>query len=198
MPPRVLDRHVWLKRVEAALRGLPPSTRRRIALEQVRRCRELTAEVRALEREIRSLMRSLAPELVALPGCSALLAAQLVGQVAGAARFSSEAAFAMHAGTAPLPVSSGKSTRHRLNRTGNRRLNAAIHMIAITPARVHPSAIAFMARKQGEGMSGREARLCLKRHIAKTVFKAMLRSERARAGEVVRAEFGVEVLAVAV
>ena len=198
LPPRVLDRYVWLERVAAALRGLPPGTRRRIALEQVRRCRELTAEIRALEREIGIIMRELAPELLALPGCSALLAAQLVGQVAGAGRFSGEAAFAMHSGTAPLPVSSGKSTRHRLSRCGNRRLNAALHMIAITQARMHPPAIAFMERKQGEGMSSREARRCLKRYIARAVYRAMLRSEQARAGEVVQAEFGAEELAVAV
>jgi len=198
LPPRVLGRYVWLERVEAALRGLPPSTRRRLALEQVRRCRELTVEVRVLEREIDALMRALAPELLALPGCSALLGAQLVGQVAGASRFRSEAAFAMHSGTAPLPVSSGKSTRHRLNRTGNRRVNAAIHMIAITQARMHPPAVAFMERKKAEGMSPREARRCLKRYIARTVYKTMLRSERARAGEVVQAEFGAEELAVAV
>ena len=198
LPPRVLDRYVWLERVEAALHGLPPSTRRRIALEQVQRCRELTAEVRALEREIRSLMGALAPELLALPGCSALLAAQLVGQVAGAARFSSEAAFAMHSGTAPLPVCSGNSTRHRLNRCGNRRLNAAIHMIAITQARMHPPAIAFMERKQSAGMSSRDARRCLKRYIARTVFRTLLRSEQARAGEVVQAEFAAKELAVAV
>jgi transposase len=169
-----------------------------IALEQTRRCRELTAEIRALERETRVMMRALAPELLALPGCSALLGAQLVGQVAGAARFRSEVAFAMHSGTAPLPVSSGKSTRHRLNRTGNRRLNAVIHMIAITQARMHSPAIAFMERKKAEGMSPREARRRLKRHIARTVYKTMLRGEQARMGQVLQAEFGAGVLAVAV
>jgi transposase len=198
LPPRVLDRYVWLDRVAETLRRLPPSMRCRIAADQTRRCRDLTVEIRALEREIGSLMRKLAPELLTLPGCSALLAAQLVGQVAGAARFSSEAAFAMHSGTAPLPVSSGKSTRHRLNRTGNRRLNAVIHMIAITQARMHPPAIAFMERKKAEGMSPREARRCLKRHIARTVYKTVLRSEQARMGQVLQAEFGAEVLAVAV
>ncbi len=81
----------------------------------------------------------------------------------------------MHVGTAPLPVSSGKSTRHRLNRCGNRRLNSTIHMIAVTQARMHPPAIAFMERKRAEGMSNREALRCLKRHIARTVFKTMLR-----------------------
>lgn len=180
LPPRALDRYVWLDRVEARLRMLAPSMRTRIALEQVARCRELTASVRGLERELHVLMRALAPELLALPGCSALSAAQLVGQVAGASRFRSEAAFAMHAGAAPLQASSGKTVRHRLNRRGNRRLNSVIHMIAVTQVRMHPPAIAFLARKRAEGMSTREALRCLKRHIARTVFRVMRRAEQAR------------------
>jgi transposase len=180
LPPRALERYVWLERVEARLHALVPGTRSRIALELVRRCRELTREVRALEREIGALMRVLAPELLALPGCAALSAAQLVGQVAGASRFRSEAAFAMHVGAAPLEVSSGKSGRHRLNRRGNRRLNAVLHIIAVTQMRMHPPAIAFVARKRAEGMSMREALRCLKRHIARAVFKTMRRAERAR------------------
>ena len=197
LPPRVLDRYVWLDRVAAALDGLHPSMRSRIALEQTRRCRELTAEIRALEREIDIVMRTLAPELMNLAGCSALSAAQLVGQVAGATRFRSEAAFAMHTGTAPLPVSSGKSVRHRLNRTGNRRLNSTIHIIAVTQARMHPPAIAFMERKKAEGMSPREARRCLKRQIARTVYRTMLRAEQTRAGQVLRGDFAAKELAVA-
>ena len=180
LPPRAPDRYVWLDRAEAQLRALAPGMRVRIALEQVRRCRELTREVRALEREIRVLMHALAPELLALPGCSALSAAQLVGQVAGATRFRSDAAFAMHVGVAPLAASSGKTARHRLNRRGNRRLNSVIHMIAVTQARMHPPAMAFVARKRAEGMSTREALRCLKRHIARTVFKTMRRAEQAR------------------
>jgi transposase len=179
LPPRALDRYIWLDRAETRLRALAPGMRVRIALEQVRRCRELTREVRALEREIHVLMRTLAPELLALPGCSALSAAQLVGQVAGASRFRSEAAFAMHVGAAPLLASSGKTARHRLNRRGNRRLNSTLHIIAVTQARMHPPAIAFIARKRAEGMSTREALRCLKRHIARTVFKTMRRAEQA-------------------
>jgi transposase len=180
LPARALDRYVWLDRVEASLAVLPASMRVRIALEQVRRCRELTREVRALEREIAALVRTLAPELLALPGCSALSAAQLLGQVAGAGRFRNEAAFAMHVGAAPLLASSGKTARHRLNRRGNRRLNSVLHIIAVTQARMHPPAIAFVARKRAEGMSMREALRCLKRHIARTVFRTMRRAEQAR------------------
>ena len=183
LPPRALDRYVWLERTEAALRSLQPTTCTRIAFELVARCRGLTRSVRALEREIRVLMRALAPELLALPGCSAIAGAQLVGQVGGASRFRGEAALAMHTGTAPLPASSGTSTRHRLNRRGNRSLNHALHIIAVTQARMHPPAIAFMARQQGEGMSYREALRCLKRHIARRVFRTMRRAETARLGQ---------------
>ncbi len=122
----------------------------------------------------------------------------LVGETAGASRFSGEAAFAMHVGTAPLPVSSGKSERHRLNRTGNRRLNSTIHMIAVTQARMHPPAIAFMERKRSEGMSSREALRCLKRHLTRVVFKTMLRAEQSRCGQVIHADFIAERMAVAV
>jgi transposase len=198
MPPRVLDRYVWLDRLQGILEGLPESTRRRIALAELSRIRDLTVEVRELEREIRDLMRVLAPELLTIPGCSAISAAHLVGQVAGFSRFSGEAAFAMHIGVAPLPVSSGKSCRHRLNRCGNRKLNSVVHMIAVTQARMHPPAIAYMERKQAEGMSYREALRCLKRLIARTVFKTMLREEKATVGTIVRAEFGAATMGLAV
>jgi len=198
LPPRVLDRYVWLDRLQAVLHSLPESMRRRIALEQVDRCRDLTRSIRDLEREIRDRMRVLAPELMEIAGCSALSAAHLVGQTAGASRFRSDAAFAMHVGTAPLPVSSGKSDRHRLNRTGNRSLNSTIHMIAVTQARMHPPAIEFMERKRGEGMSKREALRCLKRHISRTLYKTMLRDEHAHAATVVQADFTGGIVAVAV
>ncbi|MFA5844034.1 MAG: IS110 family transposase [Coriobacteriia bacterium] len=198
LPPRVLDRYVWLSRLEAVLAAMPQSTRRRIALAQLKHCRELTVEIRGLEREIRGRMRELAPDLLAIPGCSAVNAAHLVGQTAGASRFRREAAFAIHVGCAPLPVSSGQSIRHRLNRCGNRKLNSTIHMIAITQARMHPPAIAYMERKQAGGMSYREALRCLKRHLARVVFKTMLRAERACAGEVLRPDFGAGLVAAAV
>jgi len=198
LPPRVLDRYVWLDRLENVLQALPENTRRRIALAELCRVRELTVEVRDLEREIRGLMRDLAPDLLAIPGCSAINAAHLVGQTGGFSRFSGEAAFAMHIGVAPLPVSSGKSCRHRLNRCGNRKLNSVVHMIAVTQARMHPPAIAYMERKQAEGMSYREALRCLKRLIARSVFKTMVRAENAAGGDVVRADFGAILVAVAV
>ena len=88
--------------------------------------------VRALEAEIAALVGRLAPDLVAEPGCGPLTAAKLVGEIAGAQRFASDAKLARAAGIAPIPISSGKTDRHRLERGGNRQINAAIHRIAIT------------------------------------------------------------------
>ncbi|MDI6692298.1 MAG: transposase [Anaerosomatales bacterium] len=198
IPPRVVDRYVWLDRLEGLLAALPDTTRKRSALQQVRRCRDLATEIRALGREIRDRKRALAPELMEIPGCSAVSAANLFGQTAGASRFRSEAAFAMHAGTAPLPVSSGKSERYRLNRTGNRKLDSIIHVIAVTQARMHPSAIAFIERKRAEGVSSREALRCLKRHIGRVLYKTMAWAEKKRSTPVVHVDFWPSLIAVAV
>jgi transposase len=99
----------------------------RIARELVDRCRTLTIEINQLEREISSLAGQLAPSLIAICGCGPLTAAKILGETAGVGRFKSNDAYARHNGTAPLPVWSSNRQRHRLSRTGNRQLNAAIH-----------------------------------------------------------------------
>lgn len=186
VPPRGLDRYVWLDRTERHLRAMEPTVQVRIAIEEVRRIRELTAEVERLRRGIATLVRLLAPELLAIPGCGELTAAKLLGETAGARRFRSEAAYAMHAGVSPLEVSSGDRQRHRLNRSGNRQLNAALHRIAVTQKRIHPPAQAFLARKRGEGQGEREALRCLKRFLARTVYRTLLTIERRREADMVQ------------
>lgn len=180
VPARGLDRYVWLDRTERHLGAMNLAVQVRIALEEVRRIRELTGEVRRLERELGTLVRLLAPELLAIPGCAELTAAKLLGETGGVLRFRSEAAFAMHAGSSPLEASSGERSRHRLNRSGNRQLNAALHRIAVTQKRIHPPAQAFLERKRAEGQSDREALRCLKRHLARTVYKTLVRVELRR------------------
>lgn len=179
VPPKALGRACWLARLEEELAPLP-GVQARIARELVARCRTLSAEISGLGREIAVLTEELAPELLALPGCGALSAASLVGETAGAERFASAARFAMHAGVAPLPVSSGQSNRHRLNRRGNRQLNAALHRIALTQLRMHEPAQAFVARKRAEGKSTREALRCLKRHLARIVWRELRNAEARR------------------
>ena len=88
-------------------------------------------------------------------------------------RFDTDAQLARHAGVAPLEASSGKDQRHRLDRGGNRQLNCALHRIAITQARVHPPARAYLERKQAEGKSRRKAIRCLKRQLARTVYNTL-------------------------
>ena len=88
-----------------------------------------------------------APQLLTEPGFGPLTAAKLVGEIAGADRFATDAKLARAAGVAPIPVSSGKTNRHRLDRGGNRQINAAIHRIAVTRARCHPETHDYIARK---------------------------------------------------
>ena len=180
IPPKALGRACWLARLEEALAALPAGVQARIALDLTGRCRSLSREIDALEREVTQLAAELAPELLELPGCGALTAACLIGETAGALRFASEARFAMHAGVAPVPVSSGRSDRYRLNRRGNRQLNCALHRIAITQMRTHEPARAFLAGKRAEGKTKREALRCLKRHLARTVWRKLYAAETRR------------------
>jgi transposase len=101
------------------------------------RLRELTLAVRQLEREITALVTRLAPQLLSEPGFGPLIAAELVGEIAGAQRFATAAKLARAAGTAPIPASSGNTQRQRLDQGGNRQINAALHRVIVTRARCH-------------------------------------------------------------
>jgi transposase len=173
LPAGCLDRRLWLDRCARRLARLPSSRQALIARELVSDCRRLSRRIAELEAEIAQLVRVQAPALLELPGCGVLTAAKLVGETAGAARFASDAKLAMHAGAAPLPASSGARQRHRLNRSGNRQLNCALHRIAITQGRWHPPARAYLARKESEGHSRKEALRCLKRHLARAVYRTL-------------------------
>ena len=125
---------------------------------------------RRSKREIAELVAQLAPQLLTEPGFGPLTAAKLVGEIAGAQRFASDAKLARAAGVAPIPVSSGNTHRHRLDRGGNRQINAALHRVAVTRARCHPETRDYIARKRAEGKSTREAIRCLKRHLARRIW----------------------------
>jgi transposase len=170
LPARGLDLAKHLERVTARLEALPASTLRRIAAEELADIRALTGRINALEKEITALVTAQAPQLLALPGCGPLTAAKLVGETANPARFRSEAAFAMHAGAAPIPASSGKTTRHRLARGGNRQLNAALHRIAVTQIRLDGLGRTYYQRRRATGDTTMEALRALKRRLARVVF----------------------------
>lgn len=144
-----------------------------IAGELVARLAELTQSVRRLQRRIEALMEELAPSLLSLPGCAGLSAAKLVAETADVSRFRSSAAFAMHNGTAPIPVWSGNQARHRLNRGGNRQLNVALHRIAITQIRLGGQASAYIARRLTMGNTKTEAIRALRRQISDEVYRRL-------------------------
>jgi transposase len=161
---RVLDR------VDRRLRKLGADARVRIAREQVSHLRGLNREIDALHRELAELVKTHRPKLVAEMGCGALTAAILIGHTAGNERFGSDASFALQTGTAPIPCSSGQRTQHRLNRGGDRQLNHALHVIAITRAQRDPATQEYLARKEAEGKTKKGALRCLKRHLARRFY----------------------------
>jgi transposase len=163
----------WGPRIARRLARAEQTMRVRIARDELRRLRELTQAIKALETEIAALVAQVAPQLLSEPGFGPLTAAKIVGEVAGAGRFSSDAKLARAAGLAPIPVSSGRTNRHRLDRGGNRQINAAIHRVAVTRARCHPETIEFLARKKNEGKTHREAVRCLKRHLARRIWQLL-------------------------
>jgi transposase len=143
---------------------------------------ELTGKITALAKRIEQRTRQVAPTLLAMPGVGALTAAKIVGEAAGVARFKSEAAFARHAGIAPIPVWSGSTAgRVRLTRSGNRQLNAAIHRIAVTQIRLDGLGKTYYLKKKAEGMSTLEALRCLKRRLARIVFHHLTTDQPATA-----------------
>ncbi len=178
-PARSLDRRVVLDRLEAEL---APRTEpvARFARDLLARIRELTAAANALEAEIRALAERLAPSLLALAGCGHLTAAKLVGQTAGIGRFRSRAAFARHNGTAPVPVWSGNTVRHRLNRGGDRQLNVALHRIAITQLQRPGPGHDYLAKRMAAGDTKTEAIRALRRRLSDEVFRRLTTDETAR------------------
>ena len=137
--------------------------------------------VEADRREARIATRVAGHALLEIPGVGALIAAKLLGEVGDVGRFRHDDAFAALAGVAPIPASSGQVQRMRLNRGGNRQLNRALYLVALVQLRHHPPAQAFVARKRAEGKSQREAIRCLKRHLARVVFRALQRGAEALA-----------------
>jgi transposase len=165
--PGALNQARVLDRVDRRLRRLPVGARVRVAREQVAHLRQPNRSIEQLKRELLELVRAHRPQLLAETGCGPLVAAILIGRTAGAQRFRSDASFALQSGTAPIPCSSGKRSQHRLNRGGDRQLNHALHIIAITRANHDPATKTYLERKEAEGKTKKGALRCLKRHLAR-------------------------------
>lgn len=139
------------------------------------RIRALRAEAKDLETELATLVQQITPDLLDLVGVGPISAAQTLISWSHPGRFRSEAAFAAFAGAAPIPASSGMTHQHRLNRGGDRQLNRALHTITLIRMRVDPATRAYIAKRTAQGKTARDAQRCIKRALARTIFKLLER-----------------------
>ena len=168
-----LNRSRELDRVDRRLRKMPAGARVRIAREQVSQLRNLNRQADQLQAELAELVKAHRPQLLAELGCGALTAAILIGHTAGVKQFLKPSSFGLQTGTAPIPCSSGQRTQHRLNRGGDRQLNHALHIIAITRAQRDPATKEYLARKEAEGKTSKGALRSLKRHLARRFYRLL-------------------------
>lgn len=150
-----------------------PATAVKIALRSLaRRHQQLTAEIADLDELLEPLVAAINPGLVAANGVGTDVAGQLLVTTGdNHDRLTSEAAFAMLCGAAPIPASSGKTNRHRLNRGGDRQANKALYRVVICRLRWDPRTRAYMERRTKDGMSKKEIIRCLKRYIARELYQ---------------------------
>jgi transposase len=146
-----------------------------------RRIEAATEEADELEREILGHVRALVPELLNEPGIGPIVAAQLIVTWSHRDRVRNEAAFARLAGVAPLPASSGLTTRHRLSRGGDRQLNRALHTVILHRRQHDPATMDYIARRVAEGKSPRDATRILKRYLAHHLYRVMQNASPAMA-----------------
>ena len=138
-----------------------------------RRARFLEAEALGHETAIRAIVRSWRPDLLQLTGVGPIVAATVLTAWSHPGRCRDDAAFAMLAGAAPIPASSGKTIRYRLNRSGDRQLNRALHTIALCRLRYDPRTQDYAERRRTEGKTDREIKRCLKRYIARQLYRQL-------------------------
>jgi transposase len=134
-------------------------------------------EAAQLEHEIHAHVRALAPQLLDEPGVGPIVAAQRIVAWSHRGRVRSEAAFARLAGVAPVPASSGQTTRHRLSRGGDRQLTRALHSVVLHRRQHDPTTRAYIERRLAEGKSRRDATRLLKRHLARHLYRLLQQQE---------------------
>src|SRR5215210_7900077 len=168
------DRAARILRSIRARCGASDRLRRRLASEILRDVRTLDRKIDDLNGRIEAEVEASGTTVTQIFGVGPILAATIIGVVGNAARFPSKAHFASYAGTPPLEASSGESVRHRLSLLGNRKLNYALHMVAVCQARSDARGGAYYRKKIAEGKSRKEALRCLKRRVSDAVFRSLV------------------------
>jgi transposase len=145
----------------------------RVMRDLARRCLALQAEAKTHEDAIRDVIVSWRPDLLEQRGVGPIVAADVLCAWSHPGRCRNDAAFAALAGVAPLEASSGLTTRHRLSRRGDRQLNRALHVIAMSRLLYDPETQAYAARRRSEGKTDREIKRCIKRYVARQLFRQL-------------------------
>lgn len=156
------------------------SLRAELIRRRLDRLHQIDAELKDIEKTLEVLVADSNTTLTHIVGISTLVAARILGEVGDVTRFPTTASFAAGNGTSPIPASSGRTDRHRLNRGGNRRLNKALYTIALTQTRHEPRARAYLERKRAEGKTRREALRCLKRRLSDVVYRQLMTDAQLR------------------
>ena len=146
-----------------------------------RRHQQLSEEISEADHDIAQLVDEVAPDLLALPGVGPEVAGQLLTSAGdNPDRITSEAAFAHLCGVAPVPASSGRTHRHRLNRSGDRHTNNALYIVVLNRLRHNPRSRAYAERRTQEGLSKPEIIRCLKRYVAREIYRVLLSAPAAK------------------
>jgi len=161
--------------------GTSARLRRQLASEVLRDVRTLDRKIADLDGRIEAEVEASGTTLTEIFGIGTILAARIVGSVGDVGRFPTKAHFASYSGTAPLEASSGEVVRHRLSLAGNRKLNYALHMVAVCQARSDALGGTYYRKKIAEGKSRKEALRCLKRRVSDAVFRSLVADSQATA-----------------
>jgi len=187
LTPGGMHRELTARKAAAVLAGIRPrdvagKIRRQLAVQHVSDIRALDRKLTAIRAQIAAMVQDSGTGLTRLFGVGPVIAGRVLAEVGDVRRFPSSDHFATYNGTAPLDVSSGEQVRHRLSRSGNRRINHAIHMMAVTQIRNRGSeGRAYYERKRLEGKTGKEALRCLKRQLSDAVYARLLADARTAA-----------------
>jgi transposase len=173
------DRAARILRGIRARGGASDRLRRRLASEVLRDVRTLDRKIAELNARVEAEVEASGSTLTQIFGVGPILAATILGTVGDVARFPTKAHFASYAGTAPVEASSGKVVRHRLSLAGNRKLNYALHMVAVCQARSATRGGVYYRKKMEEGKSRKEALRCLKRRVCDAVFRSLMADSQA-------------------
>ena len=179
LTPGGMQRELTATRASAVLVRLRPQDqpgriRRQVAVDHLGDVRGLDRRIKQLDAQIKAAVEASGTTLLGIFGVGPVISARILAEVGDVARFATKDRFASYNGTAPVDVSSGEQTRHRLSRSGNRRLNHALHMVAVTQLRFPSSAgRRYYERKRLEGKTPKEALRCLKRRLSDVVYRQL-------------------------